>query len=78
MKKINFSAYCSKKDQSKMAKIIDLINTMATTVLMKKEPKDLQIMCPFQSLKYGLAVTNHCCEEIKIRVMSRSKCRNIP
>ena len=24
-----------------MAKIIDLINTMATTVLMKKEPKDL-------------------------------------
>ena len=24
-----------------MAKIIDLINTMATTVLMKKEPKDI-------------------------------------
>ena len=61
-----------------IAKMIELINAIVTTVLMKKEPKDLQIMCPFQSLKYGLAVTNHCCEEIKIRVMSRSKCRNIP
>ena len=30
-----------------IVKMVELKNTMVTTVLMKKEPKDLRILCPF-------------------------------
>ena len=51
-----------------IVKMVELKNTMVTTVLMKKEPKDLQILCPFQSLKLGLAVMNQCNVVRKLRL----------
>ena len=78
MKKLSCLLIAVKRINPMIVKMVELKNTMVTTVLMKKEPKDLQILCPFQSLKLGLAVMNQCCEEIKIEVMSSSKCRNIP
>ena len=68
MKKLSCLLIAVKRINPMIVKMVELKNTMVTTVLMKKEPKDLRILCPFQSLKLGLAVMNQCNVVRKLRL----------
>ena len=68
MKKLSCLLIAVKRINPVIVKMVELKNTMVTTVLMKKEPKDLQILCPFQSSKLGLAVMNQCNVVRKLRL----------